>query len=148
MGSLSPIEASSYQISFRLRWPEELPAATQHAGIAFGQENDLPYRVGFRSAVSGYHAVLRADGSLELFERTQGEAEGKMLSIVQTPAPTVGEWVDLVVSVNETRVAVSRDRNLSWEAAFNSADHRGGYFWLCKNYADPIAVEYSSVIVE
>lgn len=148
MGSLAPIDASRFQISFRLRWPKELPADEQHAGIAFGLENDRPYRVGVASDVSGYHAIIRADGSLELFERTRGIAEGTPLAAVQTPAPQAGQWIDLVVSVSEARITVSRDRNLSWEAAADDASHRGGYFWLCKNYAEPIAVEYSSVIVE
>ncbi|MET0861430.1 MAG: glycerophosphodiester phosphodiesterase family protein [Microbacterium sp.] len=148
MGSLAPIDASNFEISFRLRWPKKLPAATQHAGIAFGLEDDRPYRVGVPSGSSGYHAVLRANGSLELFVRAKGETEGTMLGAVQTPAPAAGEWIDLVVSVGEARVAISRDRNLSWEAAANDDAYRGGYFWLCKNYAEPIAVEYSSVVVE
>ncbi|GHD45408.1 glycerophosphodiester phosphodiesterase [Mycetocola manganoxydans] len=148
MGSLAPIDSSTFEISFKLRWPGELPAATQHAGIAFGLDSDLPYRVGVPSQVSGYHAVLLADGTLELYEREQGSADGRLLSFVSTPAPAVGEWIDLVVSVNESRVAISRDRNLAWEAAANDASHRGGYFWLCKNYAGPIAVEYSTVVVE
>ncbi len=148
MGSLAPIDSARFEISFRLRWPEELPAATQHAGLAFGLKNDQPYRIGVPSRVGGYHAVFRANGSLELFTRQQGETEGTMLSAVQTPAPAAGEWVNLVVSVSAARVAVSRDRNLSWEAAANDAAHRGGYFWLCKNYAEPTAVEYASVVVE
>ncbi|WP_411721363.1 glycerophosphodiester phosphodiesterase [Mycetocola sp.] len=148
MGSFAPIDASSFEISFRIRWPKVLPADTQHAGISFGVENDRPYRLGFAGDVSGYHAVLRADGSLELHEQAKGTAEGNVLDSVQTPAPAAGEWIDLVVAVSEARIAVSRDRNLSWEAAVDDARYRGGYFWLCKNYAEPVAVEYSSVIVE
>ncbi|MFU8946827.1 glycerophosphodiester phosphodiesterase [Mycetocola zhadangensis] len=148
MGSLAPIDKTNYEISFKIRWPDALPEREQHAGLAFGIDDDSSYRVGSPAQVGGYIAVLRADGVLELCTHSLGQDELTVLASVQTPVPLVGEWIDLVVSVDELRVAVTRSRNTAWEASVNSDDYRGGYFWLCKNYAAPAAVEYSSILVE
>lgn len=148
MGSFAPVDTRDCRISFRLRWPDGMPASSKHAGLSFGLASDHPYRVGISSKVSGYHAILRANGRLDLYERTSGIARGTLLGSVPTPAPAVGEWVDLVVSISGARITVSRGSNPAWKVAVDDSRHRGGYFSLGKNYADPIPVEFSAVRVE
>lgn len=46
MGSMCPVEGEAgYRILVEMRWPEKLPQETEHAGVAFGQNDDSPYRV-------------------------------------------------------------------------------------------------------
>jgi Glycerophosphoryl diester phosphodiesterase len=148
MGSMAPIAQSSHTITARLRWPETLPQATEHAGIAFGQEDDQPYRVSIAGEVGGYHAILRATGALELYSRAAGVAAGTKLASVATAAPKSGEWIDLSVRVTPDSIVVTRAGSSNWTAGSSDSRYRGGYFWLCKNYDAPIPVDFSGVAVQ
>jgi hypothetical protein len=147
MGSMCPVGPGSYRITFEFRWPDGLPMADQHAGMAFGAADDRPYRVRKASEVSAYHVVLRANGSLELFSRAAGTTDGTSLGAVLTAPPRPGNWVRLQVEVLANSIRVLRLDEAGWSMEAEDASYRGGYFWLCKNYADGPPVEFRSIVV-
>jgi len=154
MGSLCPVTAGSYTLGFELRWPDRAPGAGQHAGIAFGQKTDLPYRVREPGSGSGYHLVVREDGLLELFGRVADTVSAYSLATVPTPAPVPGEWLRLAVDVTPQQITVSRlagpdTAGTAVEASVTVQDsaYRGGYFSLCRNYPGGPPVEFRSISV-
>ena len=147
MGSMCPVGPGSYRITCELRWPESLPREEQHAGLAFGAADDRPYRVRAASDVSGYHMILRANGSLELFSRVAGTTEGTRLRAVLTAPPRASEWVRLQIEVLANSIRILRLDGDGWSMDIDDASYRGGYFWLCKNYQDGPPVEFRSIVV-
>lgn len=145
MGSMCPIDPSRRIVVVEMRWPDELPAADLHAGIAFGMEDDRAYRVRIAGESSGYHLILRASGSLELFRRAAGVAEGTLLKKIDTTPPVAGEWVRIQVEMRDTAIGFYRLDGGGWGNEVDDATFRGGYLWLCKNYPDGPAVQFRGV---
>jgi len=100
------------------------------------------------SAVSGYHLVLRADGSLELFRRPAGQVEGTLVRGIATTPPVTGEWVRLQLDVSRQAIGFFRLDGEGWGTEVADATYRGGYLWLCKNYPDGPPVQFRSITVE
>lgn len=147
MGSMAPLPSDRYTISARLRWPTALPGATEHVGIAFGQGDDRPYRVGVPAEVSGYHAIVRANGALQLYSRAAGTAAGTLLQTVDTEPPRLGKWVSISIRVDGHGIDVTRKGRAAWKLSTQDQKYRGGYFWLCKNYNAATPVEFSDITV-
>lgn len=148
MGSLGPVTAEQYTLSADLRWPKELAAATQHAGLAFAATGDDPYVVGVPSLSSGYHAILRANGSLEVFSRRAGMAGGTQLASLATTPPVAGEWTRLTVEVTAATITVRRTGDLRWKVMVRDTSFRGGYTWLGKNYHAGPDVQFRRISVQ
>ncbi|HEY8912654.1 glycerophosphodiester phosphodiesterase [Lacisediminihabitans sp.] len=147
MGSMCPVPEKRHTLACELRWPEALPDANEHVGVAFGQQDDSTYRVRIASPVSGYHVVVRANGMIELFSREAGSINGVRLGSVKTDAPVVGQWIRLQIEVSTDHVRVYRLDGASWALETTAVVPAGGYFWLCKNYPAPIPVEFRAVSV-
>ena len=147
MGSMAPVEKDIYSINFEMRWPGELPGAEHHAGLAFGQDNDLPYRVLVPSAVGGYHLVLRPNGQMVLLLRHPGEADGLRLAVVDTEPVKAGEWLTFRVDIAPDSVRFSRLDGAGWAGLAAERTYRGGYFSLTRNYAADFPVEFRKVSV-
>lgn len=145
MGSMRPVGSDTYRIQFELCWPDILPQDRDHAGVAFGAEDDRPYRVRIASDVSAYHVILRPTGSLELFRRAAGQADGTLLGSVATTAARAGEWIRVEVAVTPGGIDVYRIDGQGWSFETKDASYRGSYFWLCKNYAGAPPVEFRAV---
>ncbi|WP_417234548.1 glycerophosphodiester phosphodiesterase [Arthrobacter sp.] len=145
MGSMSPIDRELYEIQLEMRWPVELPDGPQHAGIAFGQTNDSPYRVLVKSPVAGYHLVLRANGQLGLFRRAAGEVSGKPLGQVDTPPVEPGQWVTLWLNVTQEGIGYARIDQGGRRGFVRSPGTKAGYFSLTKNYPNGPPIEFREV---
>ncbi len=134
MGQFCPIEAPSYRIDFDAAF-DPLPIDTwQHLSIAFGHEDDRYYA--HRSgAADGYHAQLRADGSMELFAHVEGDPNGRSLSPTQPSIPCrAGVWAHLTLEVTPDRIRWSRDNGSTVLA--RDSRFRGGYFHLGRSGND------------
>lgn len=145
MGSMAPVERSIYEIQLELRWPEGLPENEQHAGLCFGQSSDAPYRVVIKSAVAGYHLVLRRNGSLELFHRDAEEASGTLLGKLETDPVVSGQWITLWVNSTETGIGFARIDSLGWRKFVRTKGTQGGYLSLSKNYPEGPPVEFRQI---
>lgn len=147
MGSMCPVERTTYTLSVDLRWPDDLPERNQHAGLAFGMADDRAYRVLVESEVAGYHVIIRPNGSVELYSRPAGEVSGTRLGQVATADPEAGEWVSIQVLVSPERILVSRKGPSTWRFEVEDASYRGGYFSLCKNYPTEVPVQFREISV-
>lgn len=147
MGSMCPLNGEAgYRITFEMRWPDGLPDDAGHAGIAFGQSTDAPYRIREASSSGGYHFVQRADGTMELFGRQAGEIAGYGLGTAAATPPVPGEWMTFEVRVTPDEVSAARlDGDGGKAVTARDNTYRGGYFFLCRNYDGPPAVEFRSV---
>ncbi|MCC9198002.1 glycerophosphodiester phosphodiesterase family protein [Arthrobacter sp. zg-Y820] len=148
MGSLCPVRREIYSIHFDMRWPVALPDDdTLHAGMAFGQEDDRPYRVLIPSDVGGYHLVVRPTGEMTLLLRSPGEPGGLRLSAVDTAPVKAGEWMSFKIDIAPDSVRFSRLDGAGWAGITSNRKYRGGYFSLARNYSDDYPVEFRKVKV-
>ena len=155
MGSLCPVDAPHYRIEFDIRWPDKLPGSNDGAGLAFGAPDDNADRVHKGAQASGYHLAVLPTGTVELVSSpptaiagtTAGTIPGTTLGTMATPAPRSGEWLHFQVDVSPSRIQIHRLGFSSGSITTNDAAYRGGYFWLCKNYAGGPGVEFRSVVV-
>lgn len=148
MGSMCPISAPSYSISFEARWPVQLPPGFGALGIAFGQKSDEPYRVGKPTNVGGYHLLQTVTGQLQLSSRAPGEVLGNQLASLTTAPPRVGEWIKFVVNITSGGLSfTSSNSEPAASMAVPDMTYRGGYFSLCKGYGGPAAVEFRRVSI-
>ncbi|MFB8370203.1 glycerophosphodiester phosphodiesterase family protein [Pseudarthrobacter sp. NPDC055928] len=142
MGSMGGLSGPQRELAFELRWPEGLPAGTGSAGVAFGQDDDAPYRPD--AAVSGYELEFGADGRLTLSRRDKG-AGPVVLAEAKGAPPGAGEWTRLVLTVTPQRVIARRPDQQGADAETDDTAYGGGWFSLLKNYDAGPAVEFRNV---
>lgn len=147
MGSMCPVSADSYAIEFEMRWPDKGPRDGDHAGLAFGQRDDSPYRVREPSVLGGYHLVLRSNGELELFGRQSHAIHGYSLGKAATNRPVTGEWMKFRIDISPTSIRCRRTDGKGGVITADSDVYRGGYFSLCRNYYGFPPVEFRGVVV-
>lgn len=147
LGSMCPVQKDSYSLSFDMRWPMALPEGSGSAGIAFGQEDDQPYRPSVPATVSGYHLTLDPAGTVRLFARDSGVLEGELLGEVQSNAPKAGAWMRFRVDVSPQEITFTRLDEAPVSGVTRNDSYRGGYFGLTKNYLGKQPVEFRQVEV-
>lgn len=147
MGSMGPIDRSDYTLNFDMAWPDAVPADFEHSGIAFGQESDAPYLVREPSSVSGYHVVLRGNGSLELFSRKASVVSGKLIQKVQTSAPRPGNWMRFRIKLSASNIVVERIDGAGWRFSASDNTFRGRFFSLTQNYDKGPATLFRGIAV-
>jgi hypothetical protein len=144
LGSMCPIEKDSYSLSFDMRWPLDIPESGS-AGMAFGQNDDQPYRPTVPATVGGYHLTIDRLGTMRLFGRAAGALDGELLQELRTEAPKSGAWMRFNIDVGPADITVRRtDGEVVSGVVANSA-YRGGYFGLTKNYKGRQPVEFRQV---
>lgn len=147
LGSLGPVGREVYSLNFEMCWPEELPSEMLHAGLAFGQPDDTPYRVLVPSAAGGYHLIIRPDGELVLYRRDPGSAAGTRLQSIMTAPVRVGAWLQFKIDVTPASLRFSRLDGTGWAGMTMDRKYRGGYLSLCKGYPDPVPVQFRNISV-
>lgn len=146
-GSMAPITPEIHTLSFEMCWPRELPQELLHAGLAFGQENDTPYRVLVPALVGGYHLIIRPTGELILHRRDLGDVAGTRLQTIMTAPVRPGEWMRFAIEVAPSSIRFSRQDGSGWSGLAIDHKYRGGYFSVCKNYPAPVPVHFRNLSV-
>lgn len=128
MGQFCPINATSYRITFDVSF-EPLPSDTwQHISIAFGHADDRYYEHRLGDG-DGYHALLRADGTMSLYAHVEGEPNGQELTKAQvSTAMKSGVWARVNLDVTPQGIEWSRDDGTSLKA--QDSRFRGGYMHI------------------
>lgn len=146
LGSMCPVEKETYSLSFDMRWPLEIPG-TGSAGIAFGQEDDQPYRPTVQATVGGYHLTIDRLGTMRLFARAAGALDGELLRELRTEAPKPGAWMRFKIDLGPVDISVRRTDGEVISGVVSDSTYRGGYFGLTKNYKGRQPVEFRQVTV-
>lgn len=147
LGSMSPVEKPAHRLSVEMRWPREVPGKEHLAGLAFGVDGDNTYVIGTPSQSSGYHVILRGNGSFELYARAAGASSGTLLGQVQTDPPLAGQWIRLNIAVDSNKITVAREINITWTISVDEVGNQSGYMWLLKNYTAGPELEFRNVAV-
>jgi glycerophosphoryl diester phosphodiesterase len=156
LGQFAPLATAtgSYQIDLQVRW-NLLPNQHLDTGvaIAFGHADDRYWEDGLGSS-DGYHALLTAAGSLELYSHLAGQRAGQLLSVpVQTPAPVEGQWMTLRLAVFPQGISWSRldaaapDSGSAAQVTADDRRFRGGYLHLGRTSAEKSSVSFRSLTV-
>jgi glycerophosphoryl diester phosphodiesterase len=134
LGQFCPLPANSYRLEFDAAF-DPLPTDTwQHLSVAFAHADDRYYE--HRAATSnGYHALLRADGQMAIYAHTDGDPNGKALTIDRKATPfETGSWTRLTLDVTPRTIRLTRDDGSYVEA--QDARFRGGYFHIGRSGTD------------
>lgn len=155
LGQFGPLAhaAGSYQLDVQARW-NLLPTDTGTGiAIAFGHADDRYYEDGL-GASDGYHAVLTAGGSLQLYSHLAGQSAGQPLADpVSTPAPAEGQWVTLRLSVFPQGITWSRpdaaapDSGSAAQVSAEDRRFRGGYLHLGRTSVEKSSVSFRSLTI-
>lgn len=134
LAQFSPIVATSYRISFDLSF-NPLPSDTwQHMSIAFAHTDDRYYEHRLGDA-DGYHALLRADGSMGLYAHVEGDPNGRELTKSKQGTPMrSGLWARVTLDVTPDGLQWARDDGTTLRATDNR--FRGGYFHIGSSASD------------
>lgn len=134
LGQFAPVGAPSYRIAFDVAFDPMPSDSWQHVSIAFGHSDDRYYEHRLGDA-EGYHALLRADGSMGLYAHVEGDPNGQQLVKPAASAPLkAGMWARMTLDVNATGFQWSRDDGTVVEA--NDTRFRGGYFHIGSSATD------------
>lgn len=140
LGQLGPLESAgaTYTIQFDASWPTLPSTLTENMTLAFGHGDDAYYQ--HRSGLgNGYHALLRADGRLELFRHDDERTDGTSLAAsVQSPAPTPGQWLKFQLEVTPTRITWSRTDVAGATVSATDHTYRGGYLHIGRSSTDGV----------
>ncbi|WP_264355343.1 glycerophosphodiester phosphodiesterase [Pseudarthrobacter sp. MM222] len=147
LGSMGPVTREMHSLAFDMCWPKELPSELLHAGIAFGQQDDSPYRVLLPSSVGGYHLIIRPAGELVLYRRDPGNPAGTRLQSIMTAPVRAAEWMRFKIEVTPASLRFSRLDGTGWSGMTMDREYRGGYVSLCKDYPDPVPVQFRNVSI-
>ncbi|GAA2774175.1 glycerophosphodiester phosphodiesterase family protein [Saccharopolyspora taberi] len=134
-----PNPSDTYTVDFDARW-DTLPAdTTTNLTLAFGRATDQYYEHQYGKG-NGYHAILRANGQLQLYAHVDGSTAGSQLgSTVTTAAPTAGTWMHFRVTVTPTDITWTRtDVGAPNSITVTNSANRGGYLHMGKSSTDGV----------
>ena len=139
LGHFAPLEAyaGSYRLEFDVRVDSPPTDQSSNVSIAFGHESDEYYehQLGLSS---GYHTILRMDGTLELREHVAGSREGRLLApVARSPAPGVAQWIPLRLEVTREGISWQRLDSTASVKVRNGA-YRGNYVHIGRSATNGI----------
>jgi glycerophosphoryl diester phosphodiesterase len=138
LGQFGPIAKASqtYTVQFQACWPTLPTSVSENMTLAFAHADDAYYE--HRSGLgNGYHAILRADGRLQLFRHQAGTPDGIQLGgSIQTPAPTAGNWMAFQLKVTPTTLIWSRTDVPTASITVSDSTIRGGYLHVGRSSVD------------
>lgn len=136
LGQFCPIPqaTSGYRVEVDVRFTALPSRLDSHVSIAFGHVDDTRYR--HREGLTdGYHAIVRANGTMELYAHRVGVRDGQRLCApVNTPALQAGEWVTVALTVTPSELQWSRVGQPTLTAA--DRRFRGGYLHVGRSGGD------------
>lgn len=131
-GGISPIATpTNYTLTVPMHLVSTGSDATQWSGVYFGATKDGKY---VADVADGYLAMMRQNGTVQLYRRATGAANFSSIGSVTTAALTAGSKPVLRIVVTPTDVTVTRT-DVAAPNSINVADTqvRGGYVSLRDN---------------
>ena len=153
LGSMCPVAATTtieYECRF-LTLPTDL---TTHLGFFFGKLDDQRYQFQVANVTQGYHAIMRANGNMQMYRHDIGVTTGVSLAgPLLTAVAVAGTWMKFRLIITPTTLSYQRI-DAGGGTALTSSDTtlRGRYFGISRNYAlsgqDAAGtVEFKNIIV-
>lgn len=133
LGDLSPLANAlgTYRITFQAAWSTLPTDLNQNLTLAFGRADDTYYQHQ-RGVGNGYHAIMRANGNVQLYRHTDGSTSGTQLDgTVATTPPSAGQWMSFQLDVTPTQLTWART-DVAGSTTFADSMHRGGYLHIGK----------------
>lgn len=138
LGNLAPLAQPTgpYQVDLEVR-VDEMPALrTTNFTLAFAHADDRHYEHR-QGLLDGYHALLRMDGSLELWQHRRGVQAGELLTpTVSSSPPEIGRWVPLRLEVTPSTLTWRRMDVQEAVVIANNGDFRGDYLHVGRSAED------------
>jgi glycerophosphoryl diester phosphodiesterase len=123
-----PPNPSSYTLHAWIRYDALGSDSTKWAGVYFSGKYDHAYSDAANSLNSGYSAILRQNGSLELYRKTPTGTV--LLKKVTTPALKTGTTAKISIQVSSTTVYAHRYDVTSTAVSAKDSTYRGSYIYL------------------
>lgn len=124
LGSLCPVGAENFRVSFRVSWVGSPTGEHSRAGLAFCLEDDGPYHPRQANRMGSYQAFLNTDGRVSLAYQAAGWTASENLATIQSSTAATAE---ISVTVMKQKITLSADGQTT---SVNHMDARGGYLWL------------------
>jgi len=101
LGQFCPLvnAATTYEIRFAASWTQPPTGSTTNFTLAFGHVDDTYYEHKYGKS-TGYHAIMRPAGQLELYLHLAGRKDGTLLRSIVTPPVVAGTWMTFSLIVN------------------------------------------------
>lgn len=137
LGYLCPLAnaAGTYSIDVDFRWPTLPLDTTQNISVTFGRADDRYYE--HQAGIgTGYHAIIRGSGLVQLFTHTDGSTAGTQIGTVgvaMTAPPVAGTWYHAKVTVTPTAVTWTVNDGVDHVVTAADNTRRGGYVHLGKS---------------
>ncbi|GAA0943909.1 hypothetical protein GCM10009554_37640 [Kribbella koreensis] len=134
LGNLGPITSPVYSVEFQASFAALPVDPLASLSLAFGHEDDSYYenRIG---TVSGYHAILQANGELGLWAHRSGQRPGVKLAVRKSAPVFAGEWMRFRLDVTPTTLTWSRLDHPT-KVTVEDKTYRGGYLHLGRASTD------------
>jgi glycerophosphoryl diester phosphodiesterase len=139
MGQFGPLPnaAAKYRITVEACWRVLPSDPVENMSIAFGHDHDGYYEHRQGSG-DGYHAIVRADGRMQLFTHTDGEPDGDQIGPTRQAEVQAGQWIGLQLDVSPTSITWSRTDVEGVSLTASDTRYRGGYFHLGRSSIDGV----------
>lgn len=138
LGQFCPVAnaARTYEIRFAACWTRLPTTATTNFTLAFGHTDDSYYEHRYGKS-TGYHAIMRPGGNLELYLHKAGQSDGTLLRSVAGPSAVAGAWMTFSLVVNGDVITWSRtDVPEQPSVTVQDSTVRGGYLHIGRSSTD------------
>jgi len=101
LGQFCPLvnAAATYEVRFAASWTQLPVESVSNFTLAFGHVDDAYYEHRYGKS-TGYHAIMRPAGELELYLHRAGQTDGTLLRSIVTPSAVAGRWMTFSLIVN------------------------------------------------
>ncbi len=138
LGQFCPLvaAASTYEIRFAASWTHLPISSASNFTLAFGHIDDTYYEHRYGKS-TGYHAIMRPRGQIELYLHKAGEPDGTLLRSVLGPSAVAGAWMTFSLVVNGDVITWTRtDVPAQPSVTVRDSTVRGGYIHVGRSSAD------------
>jgi hypothetical protein len=142
-GAVEPVSVDSW--ATQAIASGEMSLDPSNLTVAFGRADDS-YFENRQGRGSGYHVILRANGSLALYRHRDCQVKGELLApAISTPRLRAGQWATLKIEISGNEIAVTRTDSGSRLTAI-AEDGVSGFVHLGRDSPDGVA-EFRSLTI-
>lgn len=105
---------------------------TRWISVFICADDDTEHKDLSTDQVSGYHILIRASGTMQIYKKAKGVAIGTPLASTTSTAFTIGDFVTFTVVVTPTELSITRS-DVAQTTTLTDSTYRGGYFHLGRN---------------